>query len=1099
MKYRISNQHDNSDSTKLLDTSEEVLKFDTNKDGWLSMMSNETDVTFGMANTSDTNDQFLGRPVKVATLVWEVGTSLHTTFDPWSLFFNNSKVVNRVAHFKNLRATLHVKFQLNGSPFYYGRLMASYAPLPKQDDVTIARASVNQDLIAASQRPKVFLDPNQSQGGQIECPFIFPRNTLSIPDSEWDQMGNITLFTLNPLQHANDVFDPITVTVYAWCSDYDLSTPTSRLPTTIVPQAGWSDEYGMVSGPAHTVANISGKLANVPFIGKFARATEIAASGVGQIASLFGFSRPRELEMVRSHVTGAIETAATNVPDNSVTLALDAKKEVTIDPTTTGASNIDEMAIVPLAMKESYVTTFGWNTSDFADTHLFSIRVRPTQGDVNGNEVHMTPSAWVSTLFEYWTGSMDFRFQVVCSAYHRGRLRIVWDPDYYEGNDYNVNYSKIIDIAHTKDDKLRIGWGQTVSYLPVSEEEVTDLFPSFSIGDVFTDVDPFANGTLSVYVVNQLTSPAPSGNEVYVNVFANATEDFEVAGPKGLFIDSLEFADASALNDVNFVTPDNPRNPGGNPTPDSGPIAAPQPADPTPPPPVTAPTLELVKKLVNPFPIVRGDYISSSQDFVEPQYSDLIGVAADRAMLITDDANDMLFWTRAGDEEINDTIIFNFSAAISGGAAINVTLDGTTVTGTIVGGIGDTVSISVPVTIPASTQPFITLPLTITTGYAGRTLLQSVQTFLYPFETVVRYSPADMEAQNVGSVVNNRYEAGLPALTFKGPANSSVGQPFALIVTDDIIVDGIPYTASDRVDTNALPVSGVWEGPDPAGRIDLAENNSVPIRIFDGYSVVGLEPEGEQFHDFSHIYPQADNPSDEIVEDHEDVNAPEISQPTDYIGPSCVCGPMNSVYFGEQVSSWRQVLKRFVSTAYFNSTSFNACVAFLPNYPISNIPLTTGAATYEPSGLNIFTYITSAYVCRRGSYRYKLVNGMVQFSGTEASNLYQAYATRVPNGTVTAPLIGDDTGTGTGDIFTFSGSACGFPFLNGAFEYEVPWYSNQRFDHARKGFVVGSESTDQYHLLAFSKASGATGMHLSAAGEDFMVTNFLSVPVFTFS
>ena len=392
------------------DLSQEVLEFDNNTPEWLSTMAAGAETTVNAAKTSDTNDAFLKRPVKIGTWPWRIGEDFLVTFDPWTLFFENSKVINRVAHFKNLRATLNVKFLLNGNPFYYGRIMAAYDPLPNLDDYIEARPGLDQDRIAASQRPKVFLDPTESQGGDIMCPFIFPTNAVNIPESGWNQLGNITMFQLNGLQHANGLTDPITITAYAYCTDFDLSTPTSQLPATMRPQM--AEEYGLVSGPAHTIANWSGKLNNAPVIGKYARATQMVSSAVGGIAQLFGFSRPRNIELQKNLATANVELAVTNIPDQSMSLALDAKKEITVDPTVTGASNIDEMALVPLACKESYVSQFNWNIQQPPDTHLFSIRVGPQQGDINPitpSEIHMTPSAWVSMPFDYWTGSTEFR------------------------------------------------------------------------------------------------------------------------------------------------------------------------------------------------------------------------------------------------------------------------------------------------------------------------------------------------------------------------------------------------------------------------------------------------------------------------------------------------------------------------------------------------------------------------------------------------------------------------------------------------------------------------------------------------------------------
>ena len=54
---------------------------------------------------------------------------------------------------------------------------------------------------------------------------------------------------------------------------------------------------------------------------------------------------------------------------------------------------------------------------------------------------------------------MKFRFQVVCSTFHKGRLEIRFDPGFVDGstvNEYNINYIEIIDIAETQDLLLKL-------------------------------------------------------------------------------------------------------------------------------------------------------------------------------------------------------------------------------------------------------------------------------------------------------------------------------------------------------------------------------------------------------------------------------------------------------------------------------------------------------------------------------------------------------------------------------------------------------------------------------------------------------------------
>jgi hypothetical protein len=200
-------------------------------------------------------------------------------------------------------------------------------------------------------------------------------------------------------------------------------------------------------------------------IGNYARATEIAAGAVKEMAMLFGFSRPTGIQPITEVVQRQVGNMATaNLQYTSQKLKLDSKNETTIDPRTTGLSGADELDIVSLAKRQSYLTNFPWNVSTVSETLLWNSFVSPLMYDVDNvsepTALHMTPSCWVSVPFRYWRGSMEFRFQVVCSNYHKGRLKIVYEPYFFGSTgEYNVQYVHIVDIADTTDFTVRVGWG----------------------------------------------------------------------------------------------------------------------------------------------------------------------------------------------------------------------------------------------------------------------------------------------------------------------------------------------------------------------------------------------------------------------------------------------------------------------------------------------------------------------------------------------------------------------------------------------------------------------------------------------------------------
>lgn len=120
--------------------------------------------------------EFLSRPILIKSLSWADSTYLFEDFNPWSLFFDNKRNINRLNNYNLLRCKLCVKFVINGNGFYYGRAIASYNPLHDLDQVTLNRFGHAQDVIGCSQRPHVYINPTECQGGSMRLPFFHYQN-----------------------------------------------------------------------------------------------------------------------------------------------------------------------------------------------------------------------------------------------------------------------------------------------------------------------------------------------------------------------------------------------------------------------------------------------------------------------------------------------------------------------------------------------------------------------------------------------------------------------------------------------------------------------------------------------------------------------------------------------------------------------------------------------------------------------------------------------------------------------------------------------------------------------------------------------------------
>eukprot|EP00997_Jenningsia_sp_PLL12_P006548 NODE_30_length_3230_cov_362.232317_g27_i0.p1 GENE.NODE_30_length_3230_cov_362.232317_g27_i0~~NODE_30_length_3230_cov_362.232317_g27_i0.p1 ORF type:complete len:836 (-),score=-23.56 NODE_30_length_3230_cov_362.232317_g27_i0:332-2839(-) len=529
---------------------EQITAFADESGGWKTEVGGLYDPTMDSTPAQDSSlGSFLGRPVVIQSESWAVGSPLFFRFNPWEDFITHDRIKEKLSHYELLRCRMNVKIVISGTGFHYGRAMASYNPLTSHDDLTQTRNFLEVDLIAASQRPHFFLNPTNNEGGQLVLPFFWFHNYLSLSKKEYSEMGQISVTSFGNLLHANSGTHPVTVTVYAWASDVNLTMPTaSTTVSNLVPQSGFEpqagkskksmnsgDEYGqgIVSAPASAIARAAGELESIPIIAPFARATNIIASGVSAVARIFGFSRPNiitEQQLIKPMALGNL--ANTDASDAAQKLTVDSKCELTVDSRTVGLDGVDHMDYKSIATRESFLTSFDFKSSDAVDSLLWNTRVSPMAGDSNigfATEYHLTSMAVLASVHKYWKGSIRYRFQIVKSNFHKGRIIVRYDPDAHGSTiDNATNYTRVVDLADTDDFEIVIGWAQNLAFLQVPAFTSAPLYHTSAARFLASRND--TNGILELNVLNQLVAPGPAA-DIKINVYVSMCDDFEFAYP----------------------------------------------------------------------------------------------------------------------------------------------------------------------------------------------------------------------------------------------------------------------------------------------------------------------------------------------------------------------------------------------------------------------------------------------------------------------------------------------------------------------------------------------------------------------------------------
>jgi hypothetical protein len=257
------------------------------------------------------------------------------------------------------------------------------------------------------------------------------------------------------------------------------------------------------------------------------------------MAKLFGWSNVPVIEDVKPMKNLPYhDLSSAHLSEPTTKFLLDPKGELSVDPSLIGLDPVDELSIPYIVAKDSFVTSATWNTTDAVGTLLFSSAVTPMMYDrgtasANGSyTICQTPMAHVAQLFSNWRGDVIFRFKVVCSRFHKGRLRVTWDPvgDLSATTDYtHLAFTKIIDLGETDDFEVRIPYMQALPWL----ETDTGIWTAnnFSTTSYVAPSPGKHNGVLTLRVLTNLSAPVDTA-PVSVFVFARGAETLEFANPR---------------------------------------------------------------------------------------------------------------------------------------------------------------------------------------------------------------------------------------------------------------------------------------------------------------------------------------------------------------------------------------------------------------------------------------------------------------------------------------------------------------------------------------------------------------------------------------
>lgn len=489
---------------------------------------------------NDTDDmaslgKFLSRPVVINQYTWNEDTVFTpTVIYPWHLFFNDTYIKNKLTNYARIRCRLKLKFIINASPFYYGSLRACYFPLDPLTNGRSVFGAAPENLIRFSQAPGVYLEPQSMSTVEMELPFLWEGDWLDTAKADcFKLMGSLATVQFARLLSANDVTGAgVSVKVYAWAENVEIAG------LTIGPLLQ-SDEYeerdGAISNVASSVANVAARAADIPIIGPYARMAEVGADAVSGVAKLFGYSNPPVIEDSKPVTVKSFHALAnTDVSVPMDVLAIDPKNELALSSANNGLDGEDELSVVGLCSRESFLAGSTWLSSMASDTPLVTAPVTPglSAQTLTPTTLFFTPMSYIGEMFKFWRGGIKFKFRFIKTKYHRGRVSITWDPNFNIKSDPDTettNLTRIVDLENETEVEFVVPYKSAQPYL-----RTTLNFQTSVSSTPTTTMDKlYDNGVIIMRVQNILTGPSTTPN-VTVLMFVSAADDFEYAVPDEL-------------------------------------------------------------------------------------------------------------------------------------------------------------------------------------------------------------------------------------------------------------------------------------------------------------------------------------------------------------------------------------------------------------------------------------------------------------------------------------------------------------------------------------------------------------------------------------
>jgi len=490
--------------------------------------------------TEQTIQQFLAKPIIVqqgSFNITDTYSFLNSTPIPESIFNSTpgQMWLKKLDGIFGIRMDIRFRLVVNANPFQQGRYMMGWVPLAGSTP-TVSQfkqlARNNQMMATLVQRttvPHVELDISSQTSCELLIPFqsvqgFYPMSSV-LSATNVGVLGYLNLYPYSPLV-APTGSTTASYTLYA-------SFENVKLVGAAAPQSGISDkevsskQNGPISGVARAFAKGFKEFSHIPLLSSYASNISWIADRIAVTASVFGFSKPTQGDtLVKYQRLNAPSHTNVDGDSDARSLSFLSKPGVKLLDGLSGTT-YDEMDFAYIVRKYAYYQQFTFPESA-AVGNLVNIPVSVNKSLGAFPLIHFTPVSFVANMFTYWRGSLKFKFKLVKTPFHSGRLAFTFYPT---------------------DEITNIGapWYANRMILDIREATEIELIIPYISRNPYTFIGTNV-GQLAVDVIDPLVAPASVSNTITILCEIAGGDDLEFAIPASFEFTPINAVPQSGLN-----------------------------------------------------------------------------------------------------------------------------------------------------------------------------------------------------------------------------------------------------------------------------------------------------------------------------------------------------------------------------------------------------------------------------------------------------------------------------------------------------------------------------------------------------------------------